>query len=49
MIWDLPANSLAGSISWRTAEWECTVNGIGERAGNALEEVVIAIKTRRFI
>ena len=26
---------------------ECTINGIGERAGNAaLEEVVMAIKTR---
>lgn len=30
------------------AEWvECTVNGVGERAGNAsLEEVVMALKTR---
>ena len=30
------------------AEWvECTVNGVGERAGNAaLEEIVMAIKTR---
>ncbi|EJS85227.1 2-isopropylmalate synthase, partial [Pasteurella multocida subsp. multocida str. Anand1_cattle] len=27
---------------------ECTINGIGERAGNtALEEVVMAIKTRQ--
>ena len=26
---------------------ECTINGIGERAGNAaLEEIVMAIKTR---
>jgi 2-isopropylmalate synthase len=31
------------------AEWvECTINGVGERAGNAsLEEIVMAIKTRR--
>jgi 2-isopropylmalate synthase len=31
------------------AEWvECTVNGVGERAGNAsLEEIVMAVKTRR--
>src|SRR5262249_4153686 len=30
------------------AEWvECTVNGVGERAGNAsLEEIVMALKTR---
>ena len=27
---------------------ECTINGIGERAGNAaLEEIVMALKTRR--
>jgi len=27
---------------------ECTINGLGERAGNcALEEVVMAVKTRR--
>ena len=27
---------------------ECTINGIGERAGNAaMEEIVMAIKTRR--
>lgn len=40
------ANTLSGLSSG--AEWaECTVNGIGERAGNAsLEEVVMAIKTR---
>src|SRR6266542_5394397 len=31
------------------AEWvECTVNGVGERAGNAsLEEIVMTLKTRR--
>jgi 2-isopropylmalate synthase len=31
----------------RRAQIECTVNGIGERAGNtAMEEIVMAIKTR---
>ena len=29
---------------------ECTINGIGERAGNAsMEEIVMAIKTRKDI
>ena len=29
---------------------ECTINGIGERAGNtSLEEVVMALKTRRDV
>ncbi|HHF7345144.1 TPA: 2-isopropylmalate synthase [Legionella feeleii] len=41
------ANSLA-AISAGARQIECTVNGIGERAGNAaLEEIVMAIKTRR--
>jgi 2-isopropylmalate synthase len=41
------ANSLVG-IQNGARQIECTVNGIGERAGNAsLEEVVMAIKTRR--
>ncbi|MBI5183303.1 MAG: 2-isopropylmalate synthase [Nitrospinae bacterium] len=41
------ANSLAG-IENGARQVECTINGIGERAGNAsLEEVVMAIKTRR--
>ena len=41
------ANSLAGVREGAT-QVECTVNGLGERAGNAaLEEVVMAIKTRR--
>ncbi len=41
------ANSLAGVLNGAT-QIECTINGIGERAGNtALEEVVMAIKTRR--
>ncbi|GLK75680.1 2-isopropylmalate synthase [Methylopila jiangsuensis] len=41
------ANSLAG-LAGGARQIECTVNGIGERAGNAaLEEVVMALKTRR--
>jgi 2-isopropylmalate synthase len=40
------ANSLA-AIKAGARQVECTINGIGERAGNAaLEEVVMAIKTR---
>ena len=40
------ANSLV-AISNGARQIECTINGIGERAGNtALEEVVMAIKTR---
>jgi 2-isopropylmalate synthase len=40
------ANSLAG-IEGGARQVECTINGIGERAGNAaLEEIVMAIKTR---
>ncbi len=40
------ANSLA-AIGAGVRQIECTVNGIGERAGNAaLEEIVMAIKTR---
>jgi len=40
------ANSLAG-LEGGARQIECTVNGIGERAGNAaLEEVVMAIRTR---
>ncbi len=40
------ANSLAAVVNG-VRQVECTVNGIGERAGNAsLEEVVMAIKTR---
>ena len=40
------ANSLA-AVRAGARQIECTVNGIGERAGNAsLEEVVMAIKTR---
>jgi 2-isopropylmalate synthase len=40
------ANSLAG-LAGGARQIECTINGIGERAGNAaLEEIVMAIKTR---
>jgi len=40
------ANSLA-AVQNGARQVECTVNGIGERAGNtAMEEVVMAIKTR---
>ncbi|MBY0421287.1 MAG: 2-isopropylmalate synthase, partial [Parvularculaceae bacterium] len=41
------ANSLA-AVRAGAAQVECTINGIGERAGNcALEEVVMALRTRR--
>jgi len=40
------ANSLAGVLNG-ARQVECTVNGLGERAGNAaLEEIVMAIHTR---
>ncbi len=40
------ANTIAG-IEAGARQVECTINGIGERAGNAaLEEVVMALKTR---
>jgi 2-isopropylmalate synthase len=40
------ANSLA-AIQAGAAQVECTINGLGERAGNAaLEEIVMALKTR---
>ncbi|MDP9128662.1 MAG: 2-isopropylmalate synthase, partial [Pseudomonadota bacterium] len=40
------ANSLAGVLSG-ARQIECTVNGLGERAGNAaLEELVMAMKVR---
>ena len=42
------ANSLAGVKLGGARQVECTINGLGERAGNcSLEEVVMAIKTRR--
>ena len=41
------ANSLE-SVKRGARQVECTINGIGERAGNAsLEEIVMAIKTRK--
>lgn len=41
------ANSLA-CVQAGATQVECTVNGIGERAGNAsLEEIVMALKTRQ--
>lgn len=41
------ANSLAG-VRAGARQIECTINGIGERAGNAsLEEVVMALHTRK--
>ena len=41
------ANSLAG-VAAGARQVECTVNGVGERAGNAaLEEIVMALRTRR--
>ncbi len=40
------ANTLAG-LAGGARQIECTVNGIGERAGNAaLEEVIMALRTR---
>jgi len=43
------ANSLT-AVSHGARQVECTVNGIGERAGNAaLEEIVMAIKVRKDI
>ena len=43
------ANSLA-AVQAGAGQVECTINGIGERAGNcSLEEVVMAMRTRRDI
>ena len=43
------ANSLA-AVMGGARQVECTINGLGERAGNAsLEEIVMAIKTRSDI
>lgn len=40
------ANSLAG-LAGGARQIECTINGIGERAGNAaMEEIVMALRTR---
>jgi 2-isopropylmalate synthase len=43
------ANSLA-AVQAGARQVECTINGLGERAGNAsLEEIVMAVKTRRDV
>ena len=43
------ANSLAAVMSG-ARQVECTINGLGERAGNAsLEEIVMAVKTRHDV
>ncbi|MGL4409136.1 2-isopropylmalate synthase [Zoogloea sp.] len=43
------ANSLA-AVRAGARQVECTINGLGERAGNAsLEEVVMAVRTRRDV
>jgi len=43
------ANSLAGVLNG-ARQIECTLNGLGERAGNAaLEEVVMAMRTRQDV
>ena len=43
------ANSLA-AVSFGARQVECTINGLGERAGNAsLEEVVMALRTRQDV
>ena len=42
------ANSLAGVYTGGARQIECTINGLGERAGNcSLEEVVMAMKVRQ--
>lgn len=41
------ANSLS-AVSFGARQVECTINGLGERAGNAsLEEIVMAVRTRK--
>ena len=41
------ANSIAGVVNG-ARQVECTINGIGERAGNAsMEEIVMALRTRQ--
>ena len=43
------ANSLS-AVMYGARQVECTINGLGERAGNAsLEEIVMAVKTRSDI
>ncbi len=41
------ANSLAAVLMGGARQVECTINGLGERAGNtSLEEIVMAVRTR---
>ena len=41
------ANSLAAVMNG-ARQVECTINGLGERAGNAaLDEIMMAVRTRR--
>lgn len=43
------ANSLSGVLNG-ARQVECTINGLGERAGNAaLEEIVMAVRTRQDV
>ena len=43
------SNSLSSVLNG-ARQVECTINGLGERAGNAaLEEIVMTVKTRRDI
>ena len=47
MIWVWPSRTRWRRCEGGARQIECTINGIGERAGNAaLEEIVMAIKTR---
>ena len=44
------ANSLAAVLEGGARQVECTINGLGERAGNAaLEEIVMAVRTRHDV
>ena len=46
-IWVSPSRTRWPALEGGARQIECTINGIGERAGNAaLEEIVMAIKTR---
>ena len=46
-LWLAVANSLSAVLNG-AGQVECTINGIGERAGNcSMEEVVMALRTRR--
>jgi len=48
MIWGLQWRTLWRPIENGARQVECTLNGIGERAGNAsLEEIVMILRTRK--